>query len=58
MSPTTPLVKVRLGNPFHDFHVYVEITYPLFVKGAAAKVPARNRNTKMEAAFCESAQPT
>lgn len=38
--------------------MYVEITYPLFVKGAAAKVPDMNRKTKMEAVFCERAQPT
>ena len=35
----------------------VETTYPLFVKGAAAKTPAKNRKIKMEAVFLDRAQP-
>jgi hypothetical protein len=37
---------------------YVEIKYPLFVKGAAANVPPRKRKIRMEAVFFERAQPT
>lgn len=37
--------------------LYIKTTYPLFVKGAAAKVPAKNRKIKMEAVFRDSAQP-
>jgi hypothetical protein len=35
----------------------VETTYPLFVKGAAAKVPARKRKIKIDAVFVDKAQP-
>jgi hypothetical protein len=36
----------------------VEIKYPLFVKGAAANMPPKNRKTRMEAVLFERAQPT
>jgi hypothetical protein len=55
MSPTTPLVKKQFKE---NMPLCVGTTYPLFVKGAAAKVPAKNRKIKMEAVFCDRAQPT
>jgi hypothetical protein len=58
MSPTRALVKNDVRKSYSIcMYMYVEITYPLFVRGAAAKVPARNRKIKMEAVFYDRAQP-
>jgi len=51
MLPMRALVK----NDVRKSYLYVEITYPPFVRGAVAKVPARNRKIKMEVVFCDRA---
>lgn len=35
-----------------------ELAYPVFVRGAAAKVPLRKRNIIIDAVFFDNAQPT
>jgi hypothetical protein len=40
-----------------NFPFEVDYTYPEFAKGAAANVPPRKRKIKMDAMFCDKAQP-
>jgi hypothetical protein len=50
-----PLIKRLIQG---EYNLCVESTYPLFVKGAAAKVPAKKRKIKIDAVFFDRAQPT
>jgi hypothetical protein len=50
-----PLIKTNFQG---EYILCVESTYPLFVKGAAAKVPAKKRKIKIDAVFFDRAQPT
>jgi hypothetical protein len=54
-SLTMPLIKNKFQG---EYILCVESTYPLFVKGAAAKVPAKKRKIKIDAVFFDRAQPT